>query len=247
MSSPVILLDLRGMGERGKSIKSLLGRAAEETILDSGDVAFLGLDPWKGTPISVGGEIKTLRGLLGDIKTDRVSQQLERMREAYDRTWLLIEEGPYRVDDEGFLIFPSGRESNGRTSWDRLGGGFLYSSLDNYLTSAQERGTGIKRTQDDRELVRIILNLYSWYQKEPGEHDRMPGSRYQAFSWNGKVSLRRKIAAQVPGIGWSKSKGLEDVFPTTRAMMNATVEELMQAEGIGKILAERIVEKVGSE
>ena len=244
-TGPVIMLDIRGMRERGRAILSLLGKAAIEVVLELGDISFLGLDPRTGAPISVGAEIKTLRALLGDIKTDRVSQQLERMREAYDRTWLLIEDGPYKIDEDGHLAFPRGRDRQGHVVWEP--GGFLYSSLDNYLTSTQERGTGVKRANDDRELVRAILNLYSWYQKPPEDHDHMPGSRYQSFSWNGKVSLRRKVAAQVPGVGEVRSRALEGVFATTRDFINATVEELVEAEGIGQVLAKRIVERIGSE
>jgi excinuclease UvrABC nuclease subunit len=60
-------------------------------------------------------------------------------------------------------------------------------------------------------------------------------------------SLRRRVAAELPGIGQQKSADVSRHFKTTQLMLEADVKEWRKVKGIGKTLAEKIVATVHSE
>lgn len=246
---PVIYCDTRGMGT---GILQLLGAAGVDSLLDAGDWAFWGKDPVQGGPIYVGVEGKKMRALLADIKSHRAMAQVEKMLKIpdrngqvegiYDRAWLLVEENlPYRVTEDGFLSFVQGRDRNGQVIWEDTR--FLFSAYDNFLSGLQERGVRFKVAHGQGEAARELLNLYSYYQKDPDEHDST-GAEYKPFTWDGRPTLRRKVASQLTGIGFKRSRDVEAVFSTTYEMVMAGVEEWMQAKGIGRPSAERIVKEI---
>ena len=247
MSKPTIFCDIRGMQTKQEreadippEIFRLLGPAALDAQLDVGDVAFWGYDPVSGSPLYLGVELKKMRALLGDIKTSRVVLQMERMADVYGRSWILVEENiPWRVTDTGFIAFAAGRERGGGVRWEATG--FLYSAYDNFLTGMQNRGVMYKTVNNAVVGARSILNLYSYYQKSPDEHD-MTGANYRPFSWDGKPSMLRRVITQILDIGSKTSKGFEEEFSGVRDMVMADEKRLMKVYGVGKVLAKRIRE-----
>ena len=235
MPDPTIFCDLRGMGGRGESLMHWLGKAAEDvTPMDSGDIAFWGLSPIDGDRLYVGMEYKTLRSLITDIKTNRAADQLKRMLNDYDRAWLLIETGKFWIED-GYVAFPPVNTNNGRREPNR----FLYSSVMAWLAEIQEWGVKlVDMVFDVRQGARVVLAMYSWYQKLPEDH-KLTTSYHQPFVFNDKASLVRRMSACVGDIGHKKSQAVDEHFGSVYDMVTADVKEWRKVPGIGKTIATR--------
>ena len=61
-----------------------------------------------------------------------------------------------------------------------------------------------------------------------------------------KPSLCRMVAAQLPGIGWEKSKPIAQKYRTVEELVTATPDELQELDGIGKTLASGIYQSLRS-
>ena len=239
----VIFCDTRGMGT---GILDALGEAGTDaTPMNAGDFAFWGLDPWSGEPVFIGVEHKHLRALLGDIKTHRINEQFRKMEVDFGKSWLMVDEGAWRVDEEGLMTFP---RRNGREYvWEPSR--FMHVAYDAFLTSIQVAGIGVKivhgrqGASGDRENAKAILNLYSWYQKSPDEHTLTKQQfQHELFGgFNGaKPKLVEKVAALLDGVGTKKAREVGKVFPTVEDLIEASEKELMKVDGIGKGIARKI-------
>ena len=60
-----------------------------------------------------------------------------------------------------------------------------------------------------------------------------------------RPSLVRRVAKELPGIGWERSLAIEQRWPTVREMVNASTNEWVELDGIGKGIASRINEELG--
>ena len=58
-------------------------------------------------------------------------------------------------------------------------------------------------------------------------------------------SLMRRVAKELPGIGWERSLVVEAKWDSVRDMVNAPVEEWLELDGIGKGIASRVQEELG--
>ena len=58
------------------------------------------------------------------------------------------------------------------------------------------------------------------------------------------VSLVRRVAKELPGIGWERSLLVEETFDSVRTMVNAPLEEWLEIEGIGKGIATKVQEEL---
>jgi excinuclease UvrABC nuclease subunit len=50
----------------------------------------------------------------------------------------------------------------------------------------------------------------------------------------------QRLAKELSGIGWKKSRALSEKFPTMEKLYLATPKEIQEVEGIGKKLAQQI-------
>ena len=55
------------------------------------------------------------------------------------------------------------------------------------------------------------------------------------------------MAAILPGVGNNRSKVVESYFKSLKAMVNATEDEWLQIDGIGKTIARNVVEEMNRE
>jgi NAD-dependent DNA ligase len=62
-----------------------------------------------------------------------------------------------------------------------------------------------------------------------------------------KPTLVRRIAAELPLIGWGKSKAVEEYFPSVVQMVTASEKEWREIPGIGVGIAKGVVEELGKE
>jgi len=238
----MILVDSR---EGSKDLVKLL----EDSILvelESGDVAFAGNGP-EG-PINVGVERKTVSDLINSVISGRLSGlQLPRMKEEYERVYLVVEgicRGHAKTKHLEMLRGPYWREVvRGRKGYLNYKRGFSYEGLCHYLTTLEDlAGVVVRTTADLRATAVQIEYLHRWWSKPYTAHKglcqiykRPPPTVHFV-----KPSLLRIIASDIPGIGYSRSRAVAEHFKTFDALAEASIEEWMEIEGIGKTLAKSI-------
>lgn len=214
------------------------GVSCEVTRLDYGDAAFPGNGP-QG-PLYIGIEIKAITDALSCMTDGRFSgHQLPGLVRTYDRTWLVLEGHIYPRYSDGILQVgtPGKRKPVG---FGRRC--FMYRDLDNWITSMENcAGLRVRRTVDRVETARFIADSYGWWSKEWSEH-----KSHLAFDESGpdaallvRPSLLRRIAAQLPGVGFGKSGAVASKFRDVEHMVQAGVGEWQEIDGIGEVLAKK--------
>jgi len=212
----------------------------ELVTLDAADAAWLGRGP-DDVPVPCGVEIKRVGDLLSSITSGRLSgHQLPKLMREYGQAWLVIE-GRYRVSPQGVVETPQ------HGAWGPHAGrrqAFTYRELEGFLTTLEVRaGIRLRRTFDRGETAALIATLYGWWTNKAWDEHRAHLALHSPMADAGLIyqpSLRRRIAAELPGVGISKSGAVADHFPTVRALVDADIAEWMQIPGIGKGLATKI-------
>lgn len=212
-----------------------LGAPVDSVQLEFGDVAFY------ASHRAIGIELKKLNDMLQCIVTGRFSgHQLPGLARTYDEAWLIVE-GFWRPGDAGVL------ETWKRGGWEPVKLGtrtWQYRDLDNYLNTIEVKGgVRVKRTASEQETARTIYNLYLWWQDFDGHRAHLALNR---AGRDGALFIRptlaRRVAAELPGVGFERSSDVAVAFPTIRGMVNASEKDWTKVKGIGKTLAKRIVE-----
>lgn len=193
-------------------------------------------------------EVVIERKRIRDIMTGKgrfAEVQLPGMSELFNFGWIIIE-GIYRPGRDGLLEIPGGM-TGGKMAWVPLSVGnrrFMYSELDKWITTMEtvvpiETGfqLRVRKTSTVQETVAVIENLYQWWQKDWGEHKAhqqfKSGDHVSVF----KPSLVRRVAKELPHIGWEKSKLVEQKFQSVGQMVNADVGVWRKIDGIGAKIA----------
>lgn len=240
----MIEIDRRaGSVELATIIKAYGSRTATKTQvveLEFGDFAFAGNGP-HGT-CKIGVERKTLKDLLNSMRTGRLAgHQLPGMLRAYDYCYLVVE-GIYRGNPETGLL-----EHAVRGGWREVriaSSGFMHAAVDNYLTSLEtQTPIHIRNCATLHDTALFLVNLHQWFQKRWDSHQscKVIYDPFPARALFQRTSLVRKIAAQLPGIGYTKSAGIEAVFPAVVDMVVADEKDWAKLPGIDKVLSRRIV------
>jgi len=224
-----------------------LGLPTEETHLDYGDFAFEGSGP--DGPTLIGIERKCLGDMLQSMRSGRLAgHQLSGLLSTYSTTYLVVE-GVYRRGPDGILERPGwGRGEGGRAAWAPVKFGsstYLFSELDNFLTSLENiAGLKIRLTSSKTHTAQVIESLYKWWGKEWGKHKSLGVVYTPAPKTLDLVepSVLRKVAVQLPGVGWEKSIAVERRWHTVLDMVLAEQGEWEELPGIGKTMAGRIVQ-----
>jgi len=91
--------------------------------------------------------------------------------------------------------------------------------------------------------------LWQMFRKPPVKHGSLETFYRQPMRVDllRKPSLMRKVAAELPGIGWEKSKGIVAKFGSVANMTNASVADWEKVPGIGKSLAQSSVAALHSK
>ena len=233
----MILVDRR-VGS-GDLIELLPQGSASLDTLQYGDCAFLGIGPG-GRPVRVGIELKALGDAASSIRSGRFAgHQLPGLLRDYDKVYVVLE-GLFRPGPEGELqTFRRGQWGTaewGHTAW-------MYSELDGWTTTiATVAGVIVKRTSSRRETAAVVYGLHQWWNSKKYEQHRS----HVGFDESGRPSLMapglvRRVAAQLPGIGWGRSGPVADKFRTVLDLATASTKDWLEIEGIGKTLATRAV------
>lgn len=242
----MILVDRRaGSGEYLDILKPRMNNQVRLATLDSADFMFEGSGP-EGT-VSVGLELKTLSDMLASMRSGRYIDQMRRMKMDYEYCYLLIQ-GSYAPSDNGFIQTPA------RGGWGILnlmsrdqkhaGGSrdpFIYSELDKFLSSLEViENIIVRKASTKLDAAQQIVDLYTWWQKDFAAHASTKSVKLQAENMIYKrASVLRMVAAQLPGIGWGRSKDVAKKFRTTENMALALPSEWESIGGIGKVTALR--------
>lgn len=218
----------------------------EVTRLDYGDFSFIGNGP-EG-PVLVGVERKTIRDLVNSIVTGRLSgHQLIGLTETYQYTYLLVE-GIWSVDRTTGIL-----EVRGRGGWVPLELGsrrFMAKEIHAFLNSlAIKCDVRVIQTGGTVESAYLITSLYQWWQKEWDAHTSHMMRHKTTKGAEGTVelvraSLVRRVAAELPGIGWGKSKEVDRAFPNLERLVLATIDQWRTIPGIGRTIAHRIYNEI---
>lgn len=233
-----ILVDSRvGAVELIPRLRSMMPGKVDKCRLVSADITFDGNGP--GGTVAIGIERKRVGDLMGSIRSGRLSgEQLVAMNQIYQFVYLVVE-GLYRPSSDGFI------EVHVRGKWRDLVLGrqkFLYSELDNYLTTVElNANVMVRRTASEYETCVQVVDLYRWWNKEWDRHHAHEAIKHQEGVTLKRASLLRRVAAELPGVGWIRSGAVEKHFASIQEMTIANERDWVQIEGIGPGIAKRVV------
>lgn len=112
--------------------------------------------------------------------------------------------------------------------WEPVKPTITYSRFDQYLTElAHLAGVIVKRTADVHETVAVIKSLWVNFQTAPDEHNSLHSVYTTPLQGTllVKPSLVRRVAAELPGIGWAWSKSVLERFTSVQDMVDASVDD----------------------
>ena len=244
-----------------------IGVPCQMESLTAGDLAFTGNGP--DGLATIGIERKRLLDLISCIHSGRLAAtQIPEMAQIYDHMYLVIE-GYWRTDPEtGILQTPGGAamaataahgagnhghggHGNGRSWRDITVGGrrMATADMDAFLWSIETiAGVRLRWSSGPEPTVRQIATIYRQWQKPWEAHKSF--HVFQSLQTGGSLtrpSFARRVAKELPGIGWERSKAVAEHFGTVEAMVLADPADWQQVEGIGKTIAGNVWQALRSK
>ena len=226
------------------------------TRLEFGDMAFMGRGPCD-MPVMIGVERKALSDLANSMVSGRFSgHQLPGLQNSYSSVYLIVE-GLWRPNSNDGIL-----EEYRRGEWRALEYGnrrFMAKEIYGFLNSLSLRvGVNVWRTGTKQETVAVVMALRHWWVDKKWEdhksHAGLHVGRWGMEEGEGgvefelgvsKPSLARRVAKELPGIGWKRSRYVAKGFgDSTWEMIMAGEEEWGRIKGIGKKVAERVVRAI---
>lgn len=212
-----------------------------------GDVQIEGKGPG-GCPWIIGVEYKKLPDLIQSIDTGRlVGHQLPGMLSCFQQSWLLVE-GIWKMGRYGEVLVPH------KSGWTSIRSGatsaFSASAMQSFLLTIQTKlGVGVWHTGTQDQTVNWLSALNRWWTgKEYDEHRaHLAFDNSQALSLISKPSLVRRVAKELPGVGWERSGAVARRFSSVVDMVTATRDEWQEIDGIGRTLADKITSAIDGE
>lgn len=239
MSTPKLLVDrATGSIELAEPL-SALGLPVEVMHLEYGDIAFSGRGE-KGAPLYIGIELKKIGELVTSLRTKRFQgHQLLGLTRDFDRRYLLIE-GDFHSDTQGRTVVFRGP---GRPK--PLPGSSNAVTLEQEILNIQTRGgCWVRHTTTRKDTLRFIQACFRYWTDADLDSHKSHLAIY-APDLDRRlmlpISLKRQVAAQLPGIGYLRSQKVDAHFKSIQDMMNASVEEWLEVEGIGHETASKLV------
>lgn len=211
--------------------------------LEFGDAAFDGNGPEGGVQIGV--ERKRIGDLINSMLSGRLSgHQIPGMIEEYYRSYLIIEGLCRENPQSGQVQVRRGIEWRDVTMGKRA---IRVRDIYLYLTTLEVMtGVMVRKTTGRKGTAAQIIWLYDWWSKK-WEHHKGHLAMYKAPPPAARLSptplsTLRKLAADLPSVGWGRSLAVEEYFKTVKAMVNSTKEQWLEIEGIGKATAKAVME-----
>ena len=221
----------------------LRGVTVEEAILHAGDMEIVGNGP-EGRPVLVGVEHKKLDDLFQCIRNGRFADQLRKMRESYEVSWLCIQG---RMQEVGGKLCI--RRKN---RWKPVLGGVTLPEVLGYIqTISTVGGMLIWRSENQEESVEWLRSLNNWWTLKAWAQHRAHLDFYKPEQIGGnpleQPSLTHKVASMLPGLGAARAYSAGQMFGTVREMVDADAETWQTVPGIGKKGAQTLVKALGGD
>lgn len=223
------------------------GVPCELSHLAFGDIAFVGRG-MHDAPVCIGVELKETQDLISSLQTKRfVGKQLRGLVETYDRAWLLTE-GTWRDTPDGVLMTLTDFGWHSATSGNRQP--VMTRDIEKQLLTITIRG-GISHwhCQTRRDTVRFLSALYHWWTDKSMEDHRSHEAIYHPPPDHVQMVKPSQFVTTVstfPHVGWEKSRAAEVAFGgSIRNAVNASATDWARVPGIGKRIANQVVEAVG--
>ncbi len=214
---------------------------AELTYMDYADFMFTG--HYDDGDIIIGIERKTIGDFVNSMCSGRFSgRQLIGMLNSYHYIYLIIE-GVFRANPKTGVL-----EVYRYGGWQEYTVGkrrFMARDIWAFMNTMQVVcGLHCYHTPTLSDTVHYIRALRHWWVKEYDEH----GGHLQPHTGITvelcKQTLVRRMAACLDGVGWRKAKALDMEFDSVVELAVAREKELLEVEGIGKVLAGSIVKQM---
>lgn len=229
-----------------------LGSVAIPCILFT-DCAFWGCDD-NGGVLKIACERKKIGDLAACIYDGRLVHQAQIAKENGIDVFCLIVEGRVRSSPEdGLLEIPvwgiNPRTMHRAEMWQPVKPTIAYSRFDQYLTELDYlAGVIVKRSECVKETAVIIKTLWDNFQTPPSKHNSLH-QIYTQPNVGGVLLVRpnlvRRIAKELDGVGWERSRAVAEHFRSVRELVGADVETWTAIEGIGKKTATKIISSLG--
>lgn len=210
--------------------------------LQFGDVAFTGNGP-DGRPISIGIEYKVISDVLTCITDGRFAgHQLPGLVSHYEIPVLLIE-GATRPDPTTGIL----QVRHPKGFWYNAKGGnreFAYRDLQHWIfTLMFKAGIRVLRTHDIQETTAQVISLFTWWtSKEWADHRShlamVDQLRDQTLLF--RPTLVRRMAKELPGVGWDRSGKVSMRFKSVLEMVLADEGDWRAIDGIGPKTASQV-------
>ncbi len=223
-------------------INSMTHGTFEFARLEYADASFIG-NGENGEPVLVGIERKALSDLLNSITSGRFAgHQLPGLLNSYNVVYLIVE-GMFRPGKDGLLYHREGKD------WIPINYGrrWMYADVEAWLTTVEEKaGVRLRRAPGPSETAAIIQALHRWWTNKEFEDHRSHLTMHKPrdTALLRKASLVRVIAAELPGIGWTRSENVSKRFHTVADMVAADFKDWEEIEGVGKSTAKKVVEAI---
>jgi ERCC4-type nuclease len=227
-----------------------LGLPAVKRALPVADFTFRGNGPTGSTRIGI--ERKTITEMAGCVQDDRFTAgQLPKMLRRFGPWSHVIVEGMIRPGPQGQLqrmeLIQEYQDGRQLITWRDIGyggEGHSYSHFMRFISTLRNRvGVIIIFSGSPIETCYLLHAMYNWWQKRWNDHK----STYKVREFKpGRAiledqTLTRRLAAQLPGIYWTRSRAVAAHFGTPRAlgyaMWRAQPAAWTEVTGIGKGIA----------
>lgn len=237
----MVIIDDRD-GSRSLAYDPSLADNCQLGQLEFGDVMLTGHGPEESS-VSVGVEYKSVHDLLSSIDTGRLAgHQIPGMLKSYDHSWLLVY-GNARPNKDNYL------EVNKRGRWTtvRLGRGMVkWSYLEGWLITMQMFSpVRLKWVSSEQEAAKWIAVMDHWLGKKWDQHKALKvfntsGAQAAPIGSDPTEAVMAKVAASIPGIGWTRGWKAAKHFESVLQMMNAPVEEWAEIDKFGPVLSKSV-------
>ncbi len=198
--------------------------------------------------LSVAVERKKIGDLCQCINDGRLLHQAQTAHAEGIAVYCLVAEGSIRANpDDGLLdlsVWGVNRSGKRAEVWQPVRPTTTYSRFDQFLTELDWLvGVVVKRSRDVYETPAIVRALYANFQTPPDHHQSLhkmfepPQGTVELV----RPGLVRRVAKELPGIGWERSRAVAGRFGSVQEMVGAGIVDWEQVPGIGRKTAEKVV------
>ena len=173
--------------------------------------------------------------LLASIGDGRLAEQVHKLRGAEAGGALLLE-GELHCKPDGHII--DGRRTREYTMQQVWG----------LLQTIQDYGVMVVWSPSPAVTPMIAHSVYTWFSKEPDEHNSLKGRKRQRWDWGSPSEREATLYAfQGFGLGPKTAEKAWEAAGSLQAFLNMTPEERTDIDGIGMVRAKNVEQVVSKE